>query len=335
MMNYKTPRRFQMKKIKFSVGILISLIFLYFTFKDIKWNEVIKILSTGNYFFIIPSILIHISCFYLRSYKWSLILSKFKTISFIKLFDIVSIGFMMNNILPLRAGEFGRIILLSNKYKISKISSGITIFMERLFDISGLLIILLVLTSIKKWPDNINNFIHTSTLIIMIIVLTIPILLNSFHKFSFSKIFRALEKYKFLSFIKINLLKLKQEYLLYKDINLILKNIFYSILLWIIEGTSYYILSKVFNIDINFIDFIFICAISNLSSAIPSSPGYIGTFDLITTSIIVLLGVQKSLALSFVLILHIVLLLPITIIGLIIYFKKKYYNFLSLKFYAN
>jgi hypothetical protein len=56
--------------------------------------------------------------------------------------------------------------------------------------------------------------------------------------------------------------------------------------------------------------------IVNLATTIPSSPGYVGTFDAPGIEILSIFGVNRALAASYTLVLHMALWLPITLLGL-------------------
>jgi uncharacterized membrane protein YbhN (UPF0104 family) len=53
----------------------------------------------------------------------------------------------------------------------------------------------------------------------------------------------------------------------------------------------------------------------NLLTIIPSSPGYIGTFDAPSIALLTAFGVNPEISASYTLLLHAVLWLPITIVG--------------------
>ena len=52
----------------------------------------------------------------------------------------------------------------------------------------------------------------------------------------------------------------------------------------------------------------------NLTTTLPSAPGYIGTFE-VGAKVLEALGVPYSLALGYTLVLHVALWLPITVLG--------------------
>ncbi len=56
-------------------------------------------------------------------------------------------------------------------------------------------------------------------------------------------------------------------------------------------------------------------AVANLAGMVPSMPGYVGTFDLPAQQTLGLFGVSAETALSYVLVLHVALLVPVTLLG--------------------
>ena len=56
---------------------------------------------------------------------------------------------------------------------------------------------------------------------------------------------------------------------------------------------------------------------SNLGTALPSSQGGIGPFELFAVATLVVLGVQREAAIAYTIVLHVALLVPVTILGLL------------------
>jgi len=55
---------------------------------------------------------------------------------------------------------------------------------------------------------------------------------------------------------------------------------------------------------------------------IPSAPGYVGTFEFFCMSVLALFSIEKNIALSFAIVLHAILFIPITILGMIYFYKE-------------
>lgn len=313
-----------MNKLKVLVGLAVSAFFLYFTLRGINWLQLWHILQHADYIYLIPGVAVHFIAFYIRSIKLSVLTKKFKQVSANAMFPIVAIGLMMNNILPLRAGEIGRIFLLSNKFLLTKINATLILVMERLFDIAGLLIIVLIFSHFQAWPGYISQLITIASMGILAFIILAPTfitLFTSLMKKSHHSIGKAITE---------KMVQIKKGYFIFHNPKLIGEVSVLSVLLWFVEGVSYYVISLAFHLSIGLPTFVFISAIVNISSALPSTAGFIGTFEFFATNLLLFFGISKTLALSFVLVLHIELLLPITLVGLYFYFAKRYDKYLTL-----
>jgi len=130
------------KKITLSLllGAGISAAALYFAFKNVPFNELIGYLATIDYIWVVPTVGVALFTFVLRVIRWQIILGgNAAGIGFWQAFHPMMIGFMINCVLPGRAGEVARPIILSKKDKVPFSTGLATVAAERVFDI-GLLI---------------------------------------------------------------------------------------------------------------------------------------------------------------------------------------------------
>ncbi|MBW2564609.1 MAG: flippase-like domain-containing protein, partial [Deltaproteobacteria bacterium] len=101
--------------ISFFTGITISLIALYFAFRNVPFADLTAYLGSINYLWVLPSTLLVLISFVLRAVRWQLILKKKQKIGFLSSYHPLIIGFMINCILPGRVGEVARPVILKKK----------------------------------------------------------------------------------------------------------------------------------------------------------------------------------------------------------------------------
>lgn len=136
------------------LGALLSGLALYLAFRNVPIDQLLGYLSTINYWWIGPTVLMVLASFALRVIRWQIILRQAGTVTYWQAFHPLMIGFMMNCVLPGRIGELARPVILKRNENIP-IATGLgTVAAERLFDFI-LLIGLLVLISgtIAGRPD--------------------------------------------------------------------------------------------------------------------------------------------------------------------------------------
>ncbi|MGR3173276.1 MAG: lysylphosphatidylglycerol synthase transmembrane domain-containing protein [Candidatus Scalindua sp.] len=152
--------RYNQKYNIFIAGILISIVCSWLFARKVEWSNLNEAFSEVNYLYIIHAIVILAVIFYLRIIRWSVILLPVQKVSLLNLFSSTAIGFMANNILPARAGELIKPIVLGKKENIKITTCIATVAMERIFDL--LSIIILATTTFAILPYNIPDYDDTA-----------------------------------------------------------------------------------------------------------------------------------------------------------------------------
>lgn len=131
-----------MKSIVRLVLILgISGFFVWLSMRDVPVAEVWRALRGANYAGFALVMAVTIFGFWLRSIRWRLFIQSDRRLSTDSLFSATMIGFMANNVLPFRLGEFVRPWVLARRERLSKTTLLATIVVERAIDMITLLLI--------------------------------------------------------------------------------------------------------------------------------------------------------------------------------------------------
>lgn len=94
---------------KGALGLALSVLLLWWTLRGVDLREVWTVLKTSNIALFAFSAAVGTCIFPLRARRWRTILEPVAgTIGFGPLWRSTAIGMMMNNVFPLRAGEFAR-----------------------------------------------------------------------------------------------------------------------------------------------------------------------------------------------------------------------------------
>jgi glycosyltransferase 2 family protein len=88
-----------------------------------------------------------------------------------------------------------------------------------------------------------------------------------------------------------------------------------SILIWLVETLKYWFVMHAFEFSVSFPVLMLLTAVVNLTTTIPSTPGYVGTFHLPGIAILTQFGVAQAVATGYMVVLHAALWLPITLLG--------------------
>jgi uncharacterized protein (TIRG00374 family) len=89
-----------------------------------------------------------------------------------------------------------------------------------------------------------------------------------------------------------------------------------SIAAWLTWALGAYLVARSVGIELTILQSIFVTAALNLGVAIPSSPGFVGTYQWLGVSALALFGVPQDSALAYAIVLQAVWYVPTTIVGL-------------------
>ena len=125
------------------LGFAISLAFLALFFYQTDWDEIRDAFTRANYAIALASLPVYFAGIWVRTVRWQYLLRPVARVKAGRLYPVVIIGLMANNLLPARAGELVRAYVLGERERVSKAASLGTIAVDRLFD--GLTLVPLLL----------------------------------------------------------------------------------------------------------------------------------------------------------------------------------------------
>jgi len=237
------------KKVLIILGWIVSLVFLYFTFREIQFGALWSTLKSANYWWVIPNILVIMFTMVYRAYRWQIMLDPIKHVGLHDLFASTMVGFMASNILPLRMGEIVRAYSVGKLGKLSRSSSFATIVLERIFDILTLLLMLAVIMIFRLLPldpmgENYNRIVYAGYMMLVLSVVIMLILV--FLKVKQQKTIAFFRK--LLSIFPDKLSSLFLDILdkfadglgVLSNLSSMIRIIVHSILLWIVTALSNY-----------------------------------------------------------------------------------------------
>ena len=124
------------------VGVAISVAAVWFSMRGVSVPEVWQALSHSNPLLFGAVMGLTLFSFWVRALRWRSLLSGGRTASLDSLYSATMIGFMANNVLPFRLGEFVRAWALARREHCSKTMVLATVVVERVVDMLALLAIL-------------------------------------------------------------------------------------------------------------------------------------------------------------------------------------------------
>ena len=312
------------RKISFTIGIAVSALSLFWLYKTVDLREVAVILKTADIGMLFLSCVV-MSCSYcIRAVRWKLFLVDIVA-SFKDAYGALIIGFFMNNILPARIGEIIRAQVTGKSLGISRMYALATIASERLFDgfvislLFGLIFTFGAKTSSHTYSDGIYYvayFFFAASILCALFIIKRGYLLYLLEIFT-SKFNSNKAKY-LISRLSIFIKGFDS----LSSFSSVMKIFSYSLIVWLVELSVYYIVAQAFDITLPITILIVFLAAVNFSSLIPSAPGGIGVIEVLASLALMEVGVPREIAVSLVFTQHMIQILIVAIPGL--YFFMKY-----------
>jgi len=301
------------------IGLVVSLGFLWYALRDLHLEEVRAALRGAHYGWLLPGVVVYFISVWFRAWRWGFLLRASKRVSANRLFPVVVIGYMGNDILPFRLGELLRAYVLWRKEGINVGATLTTALLERLFD--GLTMVLFVLFGLLFVPLSaflsrlvtVASAIFSGALVVFLFLAARPDLLRRVARALIERLAPVRFRPSLVGLVEgvvAGLESLRSG----RDV-LVLFGV--TLWVWILETAKYWLVSFAFaDLHVPYVGIVLMGGAVNLLTALPSLPGYIGTFEL---GIKILEGIGAPLAPagSYVLVLHAILLLPVTLLGLV------------------
>jgi glycosyltransferase 2 family protein len=310
------------------IGVLLSAALLYYTFRGVDLREVLREIGRADplLFFLGTSAVTFV--FWLRAWRWRVILRPIRDTTFRARFAAVAIGFMGNNLLPARIGEFMRALSLSRQEPVPVVASFGSLVVERLLDAICVIGFLFLATTLPGFPGlgggggsgmdfaaiarGVGAFVAFAVGVLFLLVLyphrTVYVLERVAERVLPERARRplvdALEA--FLSGVGV-----------LRDARLLTHAVGWSVLLWGVNALGFWFGLRAFGLDVPLVGALFFQSCIALGVSLPSAPGFFGSYHAAARVVLVgLWALPEVPALAFAAGFHLAGFIPITLIGL-------------------
>jgi uncharacterized protein (TIRG00374 family) len=241
-------------------------------------------------------------------------------------FSSVMIGFMVNNVIPVRVGEFARAFALSRQQPVPIVASFSTLVVERLFDAVLCVSLLFVALALPGFPGLAAGGSVDYLAIARIVAVVVGLVLGGLvlvvaWPTRTVRLAEAVIAAVLPDRLRRPLIGALEAFLagigVLREGRLVLKTGAWSLVLWVVNSLGFWAASYAFGIDLPIAGALFLNGCVALAVAVPSAPGFFGPFELAVNVVLVQLwGFDASQALGYALAFHIVGFVPVTLIGL-------------------
>ena len=248
-----------------------------------------------------------------------------------RLIPAIMIGYMANNVLPLRAGEVVRVYVVARRWKPAAGASRAhpfwttlaTLVVDRVLDSLAVVLILAVLVLVIPVPA----FLQMAALVVLAIDLAgIAVLIALVA--APARCARRIER------LTARWPRLRQRALGVFETFVtgldgirapahILPLLLWTVLVWLTPAAAAWTMLRALGLELPFVAAWAVLAFVGLGVSIPSAPGYVGVFHAAAALALGLFGVSQAAAVGYALLFHAAQIVPITLIGWVYLLREQ------------
>jgi glycosyltransferase 2 family protein len=309
------------------LGIGLGIGLLFFALRGVDFGEVLREIRHADPLLFLASVVAATIPFALRAIRWRWLLEPVRPgTRFRPRFMATSIGFMGNNLLPARIGEFARAYTFSRMQRIPVTASLGSMVIERLFDAICLLLFLLIAIAAPGFPPlaSIGGWGMGTGIIVLVAGLaagTGMLLAMAIWPKPTVRLFEALAERVLPRSVRRPVIDALEAFLsavvVLRRPMLLLRAGLWSLAVWGAGALSFWLGFLAFDIEVPFVAALFLQSVVSLAVSLPSAPGFFGLFEAgVRIGLVDVFGVEVNKALGFGIGFHIGGFIPITVIGL-------------------
>jgi hypothetical protein len=303
-----------------ATGILISLVAVWLLSVSVDLGATAVTLRRANPAVLFPVVGVMAVQLVLRSVRWSALLPRRddgRRVGVSTIIPALLIGYLGNVVLPARLGEGVRAVLIARRERLDVAEVVGTVVLERIVDTATLAVVALLAAlmapTVPGWVVQTTAGVGVIGFVAVVLLTMLRADLTSWFRTSVPTLAGAPPVAAVLAVMgrfgrgvgggqRLPVIGLAAAI---------------STCAWLLDGVTFWLIAAALGIDLGFVAALLVAAVAVLGTAIPSAPGYIGTFEVAATTTAAAIGVARSTALALAVMAHAVTVLPLAVGGAI------------------
>jgi glycosyltransferase 2 family protein len=252
----------------------------------------------------------------LRAVRWRVLLAPLADVPFRSTLASLLVGYLANNVLPARLGEIVRSHDLGERTGVSRSTILGTIVVERVVDT----LVVVVIAAIAILVLSVRGVVASAVLVGLAVsgLLVVGIAVGmAAHRLPGAERARAfIGRWPRVRHI---LVRLRAGLSIVSNVRVMVAAVVLSIASWSFTVLAFAAAAQAVGVEPTIGQAALLAAGTNLATAIPAAPGYVGTYELAAVTIAASVGIGREAALAFVVLVHAVSLLLTSVGGAAVY----------------
>jgi hypothetical protein len=284
------------------VAVGLAALLLYLALRNVEWSRVWTLIAGARMPYLALSCALAVLSYFLRSLRWRVLLNAEGRLGVATVFWATMAGYLGNNLLPARAGELVRSLMISARSGLSKTYVLTTALTERLVDAIVLVAVgSTVLATLQKGPAWLVEASRGAVAVAaagLAALLLLPKLRPLLEKLVSTVPLPPSARARLLGIIEQLILGVQT---LHHPVRLAS---FASLTacIWLLDAAGSVIVAHALGLALSFPVALLLLAGLGLGSALPSTPGYIGIYQFVAVTVLAPFGFSRSDALAYILV---------------------------------
>lgn len=283
-------------------AVALAAVLLYFSLRGVAWARVWLTIIHADLPYMAGACLILCLSFFLRSYRWRILLNTDARFDVFTVFVATMAGYLGNAFLPARAGELVRTYIISRRSTLSKTYVLTTALSERMMDAIALVLASsVVLLTVNPKPAWLGDVSRTTAIIAGAGLLAIAIVPHTG-----DLVERILRRLPLPDGLRDKLLHLASQILqglrTFHSVRRLAGFASLTAIIWSLDCFTTMTAARALGLHVTFGVALLLMTGLGLSSALPSTPGYVGIYQFVAVSVLEPFGVSHDDALAFILV---------------------------------
>jgi len=296
------------------LGVAISVLALVLVVRSVDVAAALDALRHADPRWVALLVLFVIADILLRAVRWRVLLTPLGRVSFGDTLSSLLVGYLANNILPARLGEIVRSVDLGERTGLSRSSILGTIVIERVVDTFVVVSIAAAAILVLSVRGVVASAVLVGFAVTALLVVAVAVGIYAHRLPGAGRVRTFLGRWPR---IQTTLRRLRTGLAVASDPRTMIAAVVLSIGSWSCTVLAFAAAAQAVGIEPTIGQASLLAAGTNLATAIPAGPGYVGTFELATVTIAASVGIARAPALAFAILVHVTTLLLTSIGGAI------------------
>jgi glycosyltransferase 2 family protein len=297
-----------------TIGVAISVVALFLVIRSVDLAAAWEVLRSAQPQWIALMVVFIAGDVFLRGIRWKVLLSPVAKVPLLASISSLLVGYLANNVLPARLGELVRSHDLGERTGVSRSTILGTVVVERVVDT----IVVVVIAAIAILVLSVRGIVASAVLVGLAIsgLLVIAIGLGmAAHRLPGAD--RAAAWLGQWPRVHGTLVRLRTGLSIVSDVRVMIVSVVLTVGSWSFTVLAFAAAAQAVGIEPTLGQAALLAAGTNLATAVPAAPGYIGTYELAAVTIAASVGIDRESALAFVVLVHVASLLLTSVGGAI------------------